>query len=128
MTILEIVRHKVKNLAITEIDIQIALDEVEQAIKNYCNIDELPDALIYTHANMTVDLVKYNYESNLTSDEIENNYNAADVSSIKVGDTQIQLQGNSGGRGNTLRSHRPNLDDIVMNNREQLNKFRRMVF
>jgi hypothetical protein len=38
------------------------------------------------------------------------------------------LQGNNSERGKILKSHRPNLDQIVMNNKEQLNKFRRMVW
>lgn len=126
MTILEIVQAKIKNEAITELDIQLAIGEVEEVIKNYCNIDEVPEALKYTWANMAVDLVKYNYESNNSGGEVA--ADAADVSSIKVGDTQIQLGGGSGSRAKVLNSHRPNLDQIVMNYQSQLNKFRRMVW
>ena len=126
MTVNEIVRAKIKDEAIIELDIQLAVMEVEEVIKQYCNIDEVPEALNYTWANMAVDLVKYNYESNNSGGEVA--ADVADVSSLKVGDTQIQLGGGSGSRAKVLNSHRPNLDQIVMNYQSQLNKFRRMVW
>ena len=128
MTINEIVRAKVKIEAITELDIQLAINEVEEVIKNYCNIDIIPDALKFTWANMSVDLVRYQYESNISADDVLVGIDASDISNLKIGDTQIALQGNNSERSKTLKSHRPNLDQIVMNNKEQLNKFRRMVW
>jgi hypothetical protein len=128
MTILEIVKAKIKNEAITELDIQLAISEVEEVIKNYCNIDTIPEALKFTWANMSVDLVRYQYESNISADDVLAGIDASDVSNLKIGDTQIALQGNNSERGKTLKSHRPNLDRIVMNNKEQLNRFRRMVW
>jgi hypothetical protein len=128
MTILEIVQAKIKNEAITELDIQLAINEVEEVIKNYCNIDTIPEALKFTWANMSVDLVRYQYESNISADDVLAGIDASDVSNLKIGDTQIALQGNNSERSKTLKSHRPNLDQIVMNNKEQLNRFRRMVW
>ena len=128
MTVNEIVRAKIKNEAITELDIQLAINEVEEVIKNYCNIDTIPEALKFTWANMSVDLVRYQYESNISADDVLAGIDASDVSNLKIGDTQIALQGNNSERGKTLKSHRPNLDQIVMNNKEQLNRFRRMVW
>jgi hypothetical protein len=128
MTVNEIVRAKVKIEAITELDIQLAINEVEEVIKNYCNIDIIPDALKFTWANMSVDLVRYQYESNISADDVLAGIDASDISNLKIGDTQIALQGNNSERSKTLKSHRPNLDQIVMNNKEQLNKFRRMVW
>ncbi|MFA5638822.1 MAG: hypothetical protein WC961_08080 [Anaerovoracaceae bacterium] len=128
MTVYEIVRAKIKDVAITEPDIQLAVDEVEEVIKNYCSIDEVPEGLKYTWANMSVDLVRYQYESNISTDDVLAGIDASDVSNLKIGDTQIALQGNNSERGKTLKSHRPNLDQIVMNNKQQLNKFRRMVW
>jgi hypothetical protein len=128
MTVNEIVRTKIKNEAITELDIQLAINEVEEVIKNYCNIDTIPDALKFTWANMSVDLVRYQYESNISADDVLAGIDASDVSNLKIGDTQIALQGNNSERGKTLKSHRPNLDQIVMNNKQQLNRFRRMVW
>lgn len=128
MTILEIVQAKIKNAGITELDIQLAISEVEEVIKNYCSIDTIPDALKFTWANMSVDLVRYQYQSNISADDVLAGIDASDVSNLKIGDTQIALQGNNSERGKTLKSHRPNLDQIVMNNKEQLNRFRRMVW
>ena len=128
MTVTEIVRAKIKDEAITELDIQLAINEVEEVIKNYCNIDTIPEALKFTWANMSVDLVRYQYESNISADDVLAGIDASDVSNLKIGDTQIALQGNNSERGKTLKSHRPNLDQIVMNNKEQLNRFRRMVW
>lgn len=127
MTVNEIVALKITNNSITELDQLLAIGEVEQVIKNYCNIDEIPEALNYIWANMAVDLIKYSYESSLpVSGDLE--ADAADVSSIKVGDTQIQLGGGKGARSKILNSHRADLDSIIMNNKAQLNKFRRMVW
>jgi len=128
MTILEIVKAKIKNEAITELDIQLAISEVEEVIKNYCNIDTIPEALKFTWANMAVDLIRYQYESNIGEDDVLAGIDVSDVSNLKIGDTQIALQGNNSERGRILKSHRPNLDQIVMNNKEQLNRFRRMVW
>lgn len=126
MTVLEIVNIKITDATITEPEKALAIGEVEQVIKNYCNIDKVPEALKYTWANMVVDLIKYNYESNNSGGEVA--ADAADVSSIKVGDTQIQLGGGSNARAKVLNSHRPDLDQIVMNYQSQLNQFRRMVW
>lgn len=128
MTVNEIVRTKIKNEAITELDIQLAINEVEEVIKNYCNIDTIPDALKFTWANMAVDLIRYQYESNIGADDVLAGIDVSDVSNLKIGDTQIALQGNNSERSKILKSHRPNLDQIVMNNKEQLNRFRRMVW
>jgi hypothetical protein len=128
MTVLEIVRAKIKDEAITELDIQLAINEVEEVIKNYCNIDTIPEALKFTWANMSVDLVRYQHESNISADDVLAGIDASDVSNLKIGDTQIALQGNNSERSKTLKSHRPNLDQIVMNNKQQLNRFRRMVW
>lgn len=129
MTILEIVRNKVKNDAITDTDLTIAIDEVQVSILNYCNIDEVPDSLVYTWANMAADLSKYQYQSTVTGDDVLDGFDASDVSAIKIGDTNISLAGGSSAneRNKSLKSHTPNLDDIVTNYREQLNKFRRMI-
>lgn len=139
MTVLEITLAKVKALvdsgAVTEVDVQLAIDEVELVIRNYCNIEEtsdIPEALSFTWANMAVDLLKYTYETNRTdagaggTTEVD----AAEVSSLKIGDTQISLggSGSASQRSRTLRSHVAVLDQLTMNHREQLNKFRRVVW
>lgn len=131
MTVLEILQTKVTVSTITETQLQQALDEVEQEIKNYCNIDEVPEELNYTWANMAMDLVLYGHEvTTAVGADITASADASDVSSIQVGDTRIELKGNAGesARAKALRSHKPNLDTLLFNYRSQLNKFRRMVW
>lgn len=129
MTVEEIVAAKVANTAIEQSLIDLAVEEVEQEIKNYCHIDKVPEELKFTWANMTVDLVRYQYANTPESTENEN-FSLGDVSALKVGDTNIGF--GAGGATNAhniaIKSHSPNLDDIVMNYRQQLNAFRRMVW
>jgi len=128
MTVFEIVSAKLNNEAITELDINMAIDEVGEEIKNYCNIDEIPDGLRYTWANMAIDLAKYQYEVNNPVDDILDALDATDVSTLKIGDTNIALGGNNSERAKALKSHRPNLDQIILNYKAQLNRYRRMVW
>ena len=128
MTVFEIVSAKLNNEAITELDINMAIDEVGEEIKNYCNIDIIPDGLRYTWANMAIDLAKYQYEVNNPVDDILDALDATDVSTLKIGDTNIALGGNNSERAKALKSHRPNLDQIILNYKAQLNRYRRMVW
>lgn len=128
MTVIEIATKKLKDLTLAQEDIQLAIDETEVAIENYCNIDEVPEALNFTWANMATDLARYTYAKTTSENDILAGIDISDVSNLKMGDTQIALQGGSGARGNALKSHRPNLDEIVLNYKEQLNKFRRLVW
>lgn len=124
----QIVEVKFDTLDVDETHVNLVIDEIETVILNYCNILEVPHALRFTWANMTVDLVKYEIEANRT-DELDTMFDARDVSIIHVGDTEIDFRG----LGNTvknriLKSHDAALDDIVMNYQQQLNRFRKMVW
>ena len=124
----QIVEVKFSTLDVDETHVNLVIDEIETVILNYCNILEVPHALRFTLANMTVDLVKYEIEANRT-DELDTMFDARDVSIIHVGDTEIDFRG----LGNTvknriLKSHDAALDDIVMNYQQQLNRFRKMVW
>lgn len=131
MTALEILQAKTSVSNIPVESLLLAINEVEQAIKNYCNIEEVPPELNYTWANMAMDLALYQYEiDNPVIGAIDESIDSSDVSSIKIGDTSIDLKGNSGNssRARALKSHRPNLDGILMNYQSQLKSFRRMVW
>lgn len=124
----QIVEVKFDTFDVNETHVNLVIDEIETVILNYCNILEVPHALRFTWANMTVDLVKYEIEANRT-DELDTMFDARDVSIIHVGDTEIDFRG----LGNTvknriLKSHDAALDDIVMNYQQQLNRFRKMVW
>lgn len=133
MNVLEIVNIKTSNINISNAEKLLAIDEVEQAIKNYCNIDVVPDELKFTWANMSIDLLRYMYESNLPENDGDINGDAistGDISSLKIGDTTINLGSGSSTNAHNLaiKSHYPNLDEIVMNNKAQLQRFRKMVW
>lgn len=130
MTVLEIVQAKLgeSGASISPLSLELAVAEVEQAIKNYCSISSVPDALHFTWANMAVDLLRYELASSEGPNEDEE-INVGGVSSIRMGDTTINLGGGANSSyGRAINSHKANLDDIVMNHREQLHKFRRMVW
>lgn len=123
-----IIKRKRTKVVFDENDIQLALQEVEQAIKNYCRIPEIPEALKYVWCNMSIDLLLYNHESNTTPDDVLEAFDPSDVSTIKVGDTSLSLgdKYRNNQRSRTLQSHQANLDEIVMNYKAQLNQFRRL--
>lgn len=130
MTVLEIVQAKLgeSGASLSPLSLELAIAEVEQAIKNYCSISSVPDALRFTWANMAVDLLRYELASSEGPNEDEE-VDMNGVSSIRMGDTTINLGGGANSSyGRAINSHKANLDDIVMNHREQLHKFRRMVW
>lgn len=130
MTVLEIVQAKLgeSGASLSPLSLELAIAEVEQAIKNYCSISSVPDALRFTWANMAVDLLRYELASSEGPNKDEE-VDMSGVSSIRMGDTTINLGGGANSSyGRAINSHKANLDDIVMNHREQLHKFRRMVW
>lgn len=128
LELVKIIKQKQKKVTVTDADILAALQEVEQAIKNYCKIPEIPEALKYTWCNMSVDLLLYNHEMNTTPNDVMEAFDPSDVSTIKIGDTSISLgdKYRNNARSRILQSHNSNLDDIVMNYKAQLNGFRRL--
>lgn len=126
MTVLEIVRSKLNNNEIADFDIIIAIEEVAEVIKNYCNITDIPEGLKYTWANMATDLVRY--QNALDNAGHSPQFNTDDVSTLKIGDTQIGLGGNESANSKLLAGHKINLDDIILNYKAQLQRYRRMVW
>ena len=129
MTLFEIVDAKLHN-KVDDVTCQLAIEEVEQAIKNYCHIDKVPEELKFVAANMAVDLIRY--EQAITGENPEGleEIGVSDVSSIKIGDTTVSL---GKGSENTITdrakdSHQANLDEIVLNYKQELVRFRRMVW
>lgn len=129
MTVLEIVIAKLHS-KVDESTCQIAIEEVEQAIKNYCNIEKVPTELRFVVANMAVDLVRYEQAIVGENPEGLDEISLSDVASVKIGDTSVNF-----GKGaesavvdKAKESHNANLDQIVMNYTQQLHRFRRMVW
>lgn len=117
------------NKGLTDDEILMRVKECEQSILNYCQIPGIPPQLNYVWANMAVDLIMFEIENNYTPEDPMEGLDVSDLSSIKVGDTSIFVgdKYRSNWRSRTLQSHNANLDDIVMNYRQQLNQFRRIL-
>lgn len=128
MTVIEIAKSKLKNIYIPDEEIQIALDEVEQVILNYCNIYVVPEELFYTWANMAVDLIRFQFvrsggdlEGDKTVDGVPSGMN---IISVSVGDTTTKFEESSGVGAMALSSHVRLLDTLVLDYGSQLQKFR----
>lgn len=116
--------------------LDINIDEIEQAILNYCNIDVVPKQLMYTFANMVCDINTYDSQvvkdntpaTEETSGDIE--IPASGINSVRVGNTTVTFGSGSDTsiRNRALRSHEADLDSLILNYKAQLNKFRRMVW
>ena len=135
---LEVVKIvKAKRKRITDTDkgglddeaILMNVKEVEQSILNYCQIPRVPPQLHFVWANMSVDLILHQIESNHTPKDPMEGLDVSDLSSIKVGDTSVYIgdKYRSNQRSRILQSHNANLDEIVMNYTKQLNQFRRIL-
>lgn len=135
LSIQEIVQNKLYTLGL-EADlttVETAVAETEQVILNYCNISKVPTQLLFTHANMTVDLIRHQLA---LADEVGeggqglDDISLADVTAIKIGDTSVNL--GNGAQGNVklqaAKAHHINLDTLVMDYKSQLQKFRKMVW
>lgn len=129
MTVIEIINIKLGDLQVDTNIKLLAVNEVETAIKNYCNLDTVPEELKYIWADMCVDLIRYQYVAGDTSSD-DSEIGNSDISSVKVGDTTVNVgQGSPTNRTKlALQSHKPNLDNVVMNYKQQLQQFRRMVW
>lgn len=121
--------RQIKAELIGPLEITMSIAEVEQAIKNFCNIDSIPEGLVYVWANMVVDMAMYNIELEKGADEIILGA-LSNVESAKVGDTDVKLgeKSSSTERAKLLNAHIVNLDNIVMNYRDSLYKYRRLVW
>ena len=135
LEIVKIVKAKNKRITNTERggmddeQVLLAVKEVEQAIINYCQIPGVPSQLQFVWANMSVDLLLYQLESNYTPEDPMEGLDVSDLSSVKIGDTSIFIgdKYRSNQRSRILQSHNANLDEVVMNYTKQLNQFRRIL-
>lgn len=123
-----IVRTKFKKFEMTDDELNMKLEEVEQAILNYCMIPCVPYQLRFIWANMTIDLLNYEFERNRNPEDIDDGIDPGDISTIKLGDTTVTLgdKYRSNQRSQILQGHVASLDDITMNYQDQLNRFRKL--
>jgi len=113
MTVLDIVKIELPNTTLTDEQIYFRIEEVAQAIMNYCNRGDIPSELKFVQAKMVVDLISSkekssNQDSNLVA------------KSIKEGDVQVTFE------NGTVSLSEASTDDILHNYESQLNKFRKL--
>jgi len=94
------------------------IDEIGYRIKHYCNISAIPDGLKFVWASMTMDVVRIELPN---VEEIADS--VGDEGNVKIGDTQV---GNGAIRGGVTNTSKSVLDDVVLNYRVDLNRYRRL--
>lgn len=108
MTVQEIVLSKLK-LEQTTPDVEMAIEEIGQKIRNVCNIpllDSLPEELNFTYANMVVELL--NYESPDTQA-------VSEIKSVTMGKVSYDFQAAS-----------KHIDSVITDHYSDLLKYRRI--
>lgn len=94
--------------------LQFILNNVEETVLNYCNVEEIPNGLKNTAYRMAMDV--YRSENiGQANDEIKD-----EVSSISEGDTSVSFKSSS---ENKLKA-----DNILKNYQAQLAKYRKLVW
>lgn len=108
MTVQEIVLKKLKLNEIT-LDVELAIKEIEQKIRNVCNIplsSPLPEELNFVYANMVVELLNYESPDVQTENEIK---------SVTMGKVKYDFE-----------IAKKQLDSVIANYYSDLLKFRRL--
>lgn len=79
MNIQDIVKVKLNDESFSEALIDINIQDFELRVKNYCNIDTVPESLNYAIADMVTDSINFeNYSKN--ADKITKSVTRGDVS------------------------------------------------
>ncbi len=95
-----------------DIQLEFIIADVEEIIKNYCNIKEIPEGLLQTSYRMAIDLYR---KENIGNEEGA----AMPVASLTEGDTSVSFrQGADEGYKDT----------ILKNYAKSLNRYRRVRF
>lgn len=117
MTAKEILAIKCTSIDGVTQEIQtLALEETKRFILNYCNISCVPTEANFLWANMALDLINGSYLQN-----------TADIDAIKPCEVTSMTAGDmSASRSSDTIAHKIDLDGLILNYREQLNKYRRL--
>lgn len=108
------------------------VDEVVQAVKNYCMIPKIYWAMRYIVADICVDYVIYDQEMGKDADDInpDEAMDPSDLASVKIGDVTVGFgdKYRSNQRKTNLNAHDPTngVDGFVLDYKTQLNRFRRI--
>lgn len=135
MTVSEIVIAKLGGdypLVVTDVDIDMAIEEVEVEIKGYCNINTIPETLKFVEANMCVDYLRWQTairSSTGAQTQPSENLSVSQLGEVQLGNMTFKLNSgiantDTGSSMNPRKSHIPKLDTILMNYVAQLNRYR----
>lgn len=94
-----------------DVILEFTLEDVEETIKNHCNIDEIPTGLNNTIMRMSMDLYK---NENLGDESIA----IGSISSISEGDTSTNFRSSAS----------EFKDSLLKDYKSQLNKYRKVVW
>lgn len=122
MTPLEILAAKLPSPELSDTQRQIAIAEAEQEIKNYCNIEVIPEELYFTLANMAADLLTYRPAGGETDGAAASV--SGTIASIKEGDTTVSF-----GSGTQVRSQartEERTEKLLLDYQKQLQSFRKV--
>lgn len=114
MDVFEIVKAKLPTELLPD-DMALAMDvaEVGQSILTYCNRSDIPKELVFTHANMVIDLITGNARRSDTD-------SASTVKAIKEGDVQVTFEAT---RATSREAH---MEALLFGYASQLNRFRKL--
>ncbi|ANB62287.1 head-tail connector protein [Anoxybacteroides amylolyticum] len=111
MTVLEIVKAELENPPSDE-RLMMYIDKVAQAIKTFCNRDDIPEELLYVHADMVVDYIRLKQKNEPDAEPA--------VQSIKEGDVQVTFTAHEKSQGET------EVESVAHSYKNALYKFRKM--
>lgn len=94
-----------------DILMEFVISNVEEAIKNYCNIEEVPEGLTNTAYRMAMDIYRNEQPGETEKPQA--------VKSVTIGDTSTSF-------GDTASSDY--IQSILKDYKRQLNRYRRVVF
>lgn len=109
MDVMDIVKAELETPPSDE-RLMMYIDKVGQAIKTFCNRDDIPQELLYVHADMVVDFIRLKQKTDAEPA----------VQSIKEGDVQVTFTAHEKSQGET------EVESIVHSYKSALYKFRKM--
>ena len=114
MDVFTIVKAKVPaNLLPDDTKLTMDVAEVGQTILTYCNRSDIPRELLFTHANMVVDLITGNARRSDTD-------SPGSVKAIKEGDVQVTYEATG------ASSREAHMEALLFGYASQLNRFRKL--
>lgn len=93
------------------------VSEIQNRIVHYCNVDVIPDGLKFTWTAMVMDVLRVEQSS---VDEIANTTDQGET--VKLGDTSVAPAKIPG----VTNSTKSIVDEVVLNYRIDLNRFRKL--